>query len=135
LLIIHHVGVRGCIFDKVATNKFIHEIDLSNSSWFSDKKISCAIFAWKKKLPDVPPAAEKPESKDSLGFDRCYGTLVSKETGLRYCHKCYYSPPQKMVELRESEGGCDCSVCGTHYPNPNWNPPTHAITDFDPFDV
>ena len=82
------------------------------------------------------PVAEEAKEKENLGleFDRRSGTLISKATSLRYCQKCYHSTPQKCVELREFEEGWDCSVCGTHYPNPNWNPPTHAISDYDPLD-
>jgi len=134
LLVIHHVGVSRGIFDRGAINKFIYEIDLSNPSWFSDKTILGAISAWKKKLPDSPSEIEEPKAKVTLIFDPSYGTLFSSKTGLRYCQKCYHSSPKNIVELREFEGGCSCSVCGTHYRNPNWNPPTQAITDFDLFD-
>lgn len=72
-------------------------------------------------------AEHSEKDKLSLEFDRRSGTLISKATGLRYCQKCYHSTPQKFVELREFEEGWNCSVCGKHYPNPDWHPP--EVTD------
>lgn len=62
-----------------------------------------------------------------LQFESSSGTFLSKQTRLRYCHKCYHSSPSKLVELQERDNGWRCSVCDKFYPNPNWNPPALSV--------
>ncbi|GAG55827.1 unnamed protein product, partial [marine sediment metagenome] len=63
--------------------------------------------------------------QDDLEFEKASGTYISKEDGLRYCHKCFHSSSQR-VPLKEQENGWRCHACGTFYSNPNYDPPTHA---------
>jgi hypothetical protein len=129
LLVLHHVNVRRGIFDRGALNKFLHQVDLSDNAWFSKNSILGAFSAWKKKLRARASDKTNKQSKTDLDFERRSGTLISKETGLRYCQKCYHNTPSKEVELLELEEGWKCSVCSENYPNPDWNPDT--IPDFE----
>jgi len=53
LLVIHHKGVRRGIFDRGAIGKYLYEVDLSNSTWFSEEQIIGAIVAWKNILTET----------------------------------------------------------------------------------
>jgi hypothetical protein len=129
-------GVTSGVFDRGAFNKFLHEVDMKNNSWASDKSIMGAITDWRKKLPERPSLDSHLSILDKdLEFDSRSGTLISKKNGLRYCHKCYNSSPPKLVELQESEDGWSCSVCGKFYSNPNWNPLPKSPYNDNPLDI
>jgi hypothetical protein len=124
LLVIHHKGVQRGIFDKGAISKFLHEVDLSNSTWFSKEPIIGAISAWRERLNKTSPAeCPKSPQQDDLQFERRSGTFISKTSNLRYCQKCYHSTPSKKVELQESQSGWHCSVCDSSFSNSDRNPP------------
>lgn len=124
LFVLHHVNIRRGIFDRGALNKFLHQVDLSDNAWFSSNSIMGAFLAWKKKLPDNPPTISPKKSNKNLSFEHRSGTLISKDTSIRYCHKCFNSTPSRDIELREFTEGWQCAVCGKSYPNPDWHPDT-----------
>lgn len=132
LLVIHHKGVQRGIFDRGAISKFIYEIDLSNSTWFSEEKIIGAIRDWKNRLPETI-LENKPKSiqDNDLKFDQRLGIFISEKTGLSYCANCYHSSSPNMVELQVKDNGWRCSVCEKFYPNPNYNRPKSANNDYD----
>ena len=72
--------------------------------------------------------------QDDLDFESVSGTYISKENGIRYCHKCLHSSSQR-VPLKVQKDGWYCSVCGNFYSNPNYDPPTHAGNDYDLLNV
>ncbi len=91
-----------------------------------------------QKVLSIPPAKVKNSSQDGdevLEFEPRSGTLLSKQRELRYCHKCYRSSPSKKVELQERENGWMCSVCGSFFSNPNYNPPRTTNNDYNPLDL
>ena len=135
LLVIHHKGVQRGIFDRGAISKFLHEVDLSNSTWFSDEPIIGAISAWRERLNKTSPAEHsKSPQQDDLEFEKASGTYISKEDRLRYCTKCWHSSSKK-IPLREQQNGWRCNVCGEFYPNPNYNPPRITNNDYNPLDI
>ena len=129
LLVLHHTNVRRGIFDRGALNKFLHQVDFRDNAWFSSSSIIGAFSAWKKKLPEKPTNISHKKSNKDLDFDQRSGTLISKDTGLRYCQKCFHNNPSREVELREFTEGWQCSVCHENYPNPDWHPDT--MPDFE----
>jgi ribosomal protein L37AE/L43A len=137
LLVIHHTGVSGGIFDRGTFNKFLYEVDMSNNSWPSDGLIIGALTAWRKRLATSQLLDNKLSAMDNeLEFDQRSGTLISKKNRqTRYCHKCYKSSPSKLVELQESPNGWSCSLCEKFYSNPNYNPPPESPYDYDPLDL
>ncbi|MBA7525591.1 hypothetical protein ES705_17744 [subsurface metagenome] len=50
LLVIHHKGISGGIFDHGAISKFIYEKDLSKNTWFLSDNISGALMKWKASI-------------------------------------------------------------------------------------
>lgn len=134
LLVIHHKGVQGGIFDRGAISKFLHEVDLSKSTWFSEKPIIGAIVTWRGRLKETSPA-ESSESfqQDDLQFDQRSGIFISEVTAFSYCPHCYRSSPSKKVELQVKDNGWRCHTCGKFYSNPNYDPPRRADNDYDPF--
>ena len=50
LLVIHHKGISGGIFDRGAISKFIYEKDLSENNWFLSDNISGALMNWKSSI-------------------------------------------------------------------------------------
>lgn len=134
LLVIHHKGINRGVFDRGALNKFLHEVNMSSDSWFSDGPIMGALSAWRKRLLEKPLEDKHTStSKDNLQFDNRSGTFTSQKNNFRYCAKCYRSSPSNIVELQERDNGWKCSVCGEFYSNPNYNPPRTADNDYDPF--
>jgi len=132
LLVIHHTNVSRGIFDRGALNKFLYQVDLTSNTWASDESILGAITAWRGRLLQKPPLEINVFGKnDALYFESRSGTLISKISNIRYCHKCYHSTPTKEVELQESQAGWTCSVCGSFFHNPNWNPPEPRV-GYDP---
>jgi hypothetical protein len=134
LLVIHHTGVQGGIFDRGAISKFLYEIDLSRSTWFSEKPILGAINAWRQKLNSTTPSnsPERPK-QDDLKFHPRFGIMVSEKSNTYYCTRCYHSSPSKPVGLQVHKAGWTCHACDKFYSNPDYDPPDHCITDFDPF--
>lgn len=134
LLVIHHKGVQRGIFDRGAFSKFLYEIDLSNSTWFSEEQILGAITAWSDSLPETISEDDAASvQQDDLTFDQRTGTYISKEDGIRYCHKCWHSSSQR-VPLKEQVNGWRCT-CGEFYRNPNYKPPTQQTrNDYNPLD-
>jgi hypothetical protein len=132
LLVIHHRGVCRGIFDRGACNKFLHEIDLTDSTWAMREPIIGAIATWKSRLL-ATPSGENNEAALSgdLVFEPRSGTRISRKTRVRYCQKCYKSSPSREVELYEGGSGWRCSVCGEVYANPDWRPPPEK--PYDPF--
>lgn len=127
LLVIHHKGVQRGIFDRGAISKFLYEVDLSDSTWFSTEQIIGAITDWKSKLSETILDRNLSSAEHhGLNFDPKTGTYISEKDDLRYCSKCLDSPPSKRVPLKEQSNGWRCSVCNTFYSNPNYNRPTHT---------
>ncbi len=134
LLVIHHKGVQRGIFDRGAISKFLHEVDLSNSTWFSEEPIIGAISAWRERLNKTSPAERsKSPQQDDLQFDQKLGIFISKKTGFSYCSSCYHLSPSKKVELQVKDNGWRCHACKTFYPNPNYDRPTHTENDYNRF--
>jgi hypothetical protein len=69
---------------------------------------------------------------DDLEFEKRSGTLISKGSRTRYCHKCYKSTPSKRVELREEDIGWKCAVCDKFYPNPDYKRPERTKNRYNP---
>ncbi len=134
LLVIHHKGVQRGIFDRGAINKFLYEVDLSNSTWFSEESIIGAISAWRERLNKTSPVecSESPQ-QDDLQFDKKLGIFISKKTGSSYCSRCYHLSPSKRVELQVTDNGWRCNACGKFYSNPNYDRPTHTENDYNRF--
>jgi hypothetical protein len=131
LLVIHHKGVRRGIFDRGAIGKFLYEVDLSNSTWFSEEHIIGAIVAWKNRLVEaIPEDSPASVQQDDLEFDKASGTYISNDDRTRFCHKCLHSSPSQKVPLQEQDNGWSCSVCNNFYRNPNYNPPRYADNDY-----
>ncbi|MHC4157702.1 MAG: toll/interleukin-1 receptor domain-containing protein [Planctomycetota bacterium] len=110
-------------FAKLIRQFGLGDIDILQFSKISDS------------LPTYPPqnyTNGRKTTDDDLEFDPKTGTCVCKDDELRYCHKCLHSSPAKRVPLKEQDNGWRCSVCNAFYRNPNYNPPTHAINDYDP---
>jgi len=72
---------------------------------------------------------------NDLEFEKRSGTLVSKLSGARFCHKCYNSTPSKRVELHESAPGWRCALCDRFYSNPDYNRPERTQNDNNLLDV
>jgi hypothetical protein len=134
LLVIHHKGVQRGIFDRGAINKFIYEVDLSNSTWFTTESIIGAIESWRQRLNKTSPAEsfESPQ-QDDLKFDQRLGIFISEKTGSSYCSHCYYLSPSKRVELQVKDTGWRCNACNKFYSNPNYARPTHTENDYNRF--
>ncbi len=127
LLVIHHTGVRRGIFDRGAIGKFLYEVDLSDSTWFSKEPIIGAIVAWKDRLPEtIPESSPASVQQDDLQFDPRLGIFISEKTGSSYCTSCYHLSPSKKVELQVQNNGWRCHACNKFYRNPNYNPPTRT---------
>jgi hypothetical protein len=132
LLVIHHKGVQRGIFDKGAISKFLHEVDLSNNTWFATKSIIGAISVWRERLNKTSPAeSSKSTQQDDLQFDQKLGIFISKKTGFSYCSSCYHLSPSKMVELQVKNNGWCCNACNKFYSNPNYDRQTHVKNDYD----
>jgi hypothetical protein len=134
LLVIHHTNVSRGIFDRGALNKFLYQVDLTSNNWASDEAILGAITAWRGRLLQKPLSESNISAqKGGLQFEPRSGTLISKTSNIRYCHKCYHSTPAKEVELQESPAGWTCSVCGNFFDNPNYIPPAPRVIDDSPW--
>lgn len=133
LLVIHHKGVQRGIFDRGAISKFLYEVDLSNSTWFSEESIIGAIGTWREKLNNTNyvESSESPQ-QDDLQFDQRLGIFTSKKTSSSYCTSCYHLSPSKRVELQVRDNGWRCHACGKFYPNPNYDRPTHTRNNRSP---
>jgi len=136
LLVIHHRRISRGIFDKGAISNFLYEVYLTRNDWFSEKSVLGAITNWRGKLLERPPSVTNASQQNGeLEFDPHSGTLISKTSAIRYCHKCYHSTPSQKVELQESEAGWRCSVCNKLYDNPDWNPPEQCDNGYDLLEV
>jgi hypothetical protein len=132
LLVIHHKGIRGGVFDRGAWNKFLYEVDLSGDAWVMIEKITGAITTWQDRLLAAPlgQGSDSAHAGD-LTFDERSGTYQSGKSAFRYCPKCLHSPRKDEVPLKEEPHGWTCGACGTFYRNPDWNPPPDPPRDFD----
>lgn len=50
LLLIHHLGITGGVFDRGAINRFIYEVDLTMSNWPLLPEVSGAVQRWKEEV-------------------------------------------------------------------------------------
>jgi len=87
-------------------------------------------------LPTYPPqnmtsaGTSASIQQDDLKFEKASGTYISKQDGLRYCHKCLHSSSER-APLKEQKNGWRCFVCGTFYANPSYNRPRRVHNDYD----
>ncbi len=132
LLIIHHLGMRGGVFDRGAIGKFVYEVDMTADGWPLQKNIMGAVKDLKSKLPADPAASRESMHSDDLTFDRRSGTYVSHDGALRYCHTCLHSPRKERSPLQEGPGGWTCGACKAFYRNPDLRPPEEPDQPKDP---
>jgi hypothetical protein len=135
LLVIHHKGVRGGVFDRGAWNKFLYGVDLSDKMWAVADEIMGAITTWKDRLLAAPlgQGSDSAHTGD-LTFDEQSGTYQSGKSAFRYCPKCLHSPRKDKVPLKEEPHGWTCGACGTFYRNPGHSPPKDPPQEgYDPF--
>ncbi len=81
ILLIHHLNIRRGVFDRGAVNKFLYEIDLSNSDWPLDERISGALESWLPKVKgfNAVPAEHKLNAKTVLPTDSVVIGSVKKQ--------------------------------------------------------
>lgn len=49
IMIIHHKGISGGVFERGVTNTYIHNIDLSKDNWFENGKLNEFVLSWKER--------------------------------------------------------------------------------------
>jgi hypothetical protein len=101
LLVIHHIGVSRGIFDRGATNKFVHEIDLADPSWALGEVTAGALLAWKEKALALPPLNGYPEKQvDSEYLRAIHLEELLAEDGYRL----YLGDPRELARNLDIEG-------------------------------
>jgi hypothetical protein len=55
LLIIHHMTVKRGIFDRGASNCFLHAVDFADPAWALDSKIAGALNSWAGRVGELVP--------------------------------------------------------------------------------
>lgn len=96
LLIIHHKNVKRGIFDRGASNSYLHSVDMTDKSWPISDSISGVLNNWKEKLqgttqsrkPNLNQNDDEPTLK--WGMYKFEG-----EEGL-YCPVCYQKEGLKI---------------------------------------
>lgn len=78
LLVIHHNGIRGGIFDKGAIGKFIYSVDLKEEGWFLSQKMKGAFKKWKEMLKKVPKKQDS-EKKSTPIIKKKYEKLEESD--------------------------------------------------------
>lgn len=124
LLIIHHKGISGGIFDHGAISKFIYEKDLSKTNWFLSDNIKGALKKWKSSIKEpqiykkiipkpapmpAPKPAPMPVSKPPLSEGRFEKNV---ESVLVYL---FNLPTDTGRYLRPIQGAFDCNEQAAQY--------------------
>jgi hypothetical protein len=59
LLLIHHLGITGGVFDRGAVNRFIYEVDLVAPNWALRQEVSGAVERWKEEVLQADDSADR----------------------------------------------------------------------------
>lgn len=110
LLIIHHKNIGRGIFDRGASNSFIYEVDMNESSWSISKEISGVISNWKSKLGKHLKSINQEIKKDPKPTLKWGMYKFEGEEGL-YCPSCYVKEGLKIPCSRVTSRYYQCPNC------------------------
>ena len=111
LLVLHHKTVIRGIFERGASNSFLHKVDMCEPNWATSDGISGAIYNWKSKLKDPktknnfanPSEFKKPTLK--------WGAYKFEDEEGLYCPVCYRKDGLKIPVSRVGSRYHQCPNC------------------------
>lgn len=111
LLVLHHKTVIRGIFDRGASNSFLHKVDMTEPNWATSDGISGAISNWKSKLK-APQEKELINNTSHLEKPKLkWGAYkFENEEGL-FCPVCYQKDSLKIPVSRFRNSYFQCPNC------------------------
>ena len=109
MLIIHHIKVKRGIFERGASNSFLHQVNLEDPSWSMSNDISGALLNWKSelKLGIIQHTNIEQKERPTLKWG---GYKFDGEEGL-FCPVCYNKEGIKMPASRVNSRYYQCPSC------------------------
>lgn len=110
LLVVHHKTIVRGIFDRGASNSYLHKVDMIDSNWAISDGISGALLNWKTELRSpAKPIFKllKEEIKPSLKWG---AYKFGDEPGL-FCPVCYEKEGMKIPVSRVNSRYHRCPNC------------------------
>jgi predicted RNA-binding Zn-ribbon protein involved in translation (DUF1610 family) len=111
LLIIHDESVSRGIFDRGASNSFLHSVDMTDKSWPISDSISGALSNWKEKLSGTNFGKHSKASDNATKPTLKWGMYkFENEEGL-FCPVCYEKDGLKIPCSRVNSNYYQCPNC------------------------
>lgn len=110
MLIIHHKTVVRGIFDRGASNSFLHKVDMDEPHWSTSNGISGAIFNWKDELKK-PIITNSRNSTNEIKPHLKWGAYKFGDEPGRFCPVCYEKDSLKIPVSRINTMFSQCPNC------------------------
>lgn len=119
LLIIHDKSVKRGIFDRGASNSFLHSIDMTEKTWAMSDEISGVISNFKTELKGLKKDMQENNKlspiKENLPYKIIYGCLKFEDREGLFCPICYEKDNLFMLTSRRGTRYRLCNACGGQF--------------------
>lgn len=110
LLVVHHETIVRGIFDRGASNSFLHKVNMKDSSWATSDGISGALLNWKTELRNPSKPVFKSSDNEIKPTLKWGAYKFGEEPGL-FCPVCYEKDGMKMPVSRVNSRFHQCPNC------------------------